>query len=129
MKDLFLADYQDCVSKILLRNKSILDILSKMNTTQGRIQRDVAKAVTHCGCIEIDAKKQPVHGSLEEFSQNADFHIAGNLCKDCKSILEQEMGNHLFYFTSLCTALDINIYDIILKEKQKLETLGRFSLR
>ena len=129
MKDLMTTDYQDCVDGMLVRNKSILDILSKMNITQAKIERSVAKSVTHCGCIEIDAKKQDGSQSLEEYQKNASFHIKNHLCSDCKNNLEKEMGNHLFYFAALCNALDMDMYDIILKEKSNLETLGKFSMR
>lgn len=128
MKDILLSDYQDCVNKLLVRNKSILDILSKMNITQAKIERSVAKSVTHCGCIEIDARKTNTE-TLEDCKEYGDFHVKNHLCDDCKSNLEKEMGNHLFYFAALCNALDVDMYDIILKEKSNLETLGKFSLR
>ena len=129
MKDILLSDYQDCVNKMLVRNKSILDILSKMDITQGKIQRSIAKSVTHCGCIEIDAKKREKAETLEDYKKYGDFHVNKHLCDECKNNLEKEMGNHLFYFAALCNALDVDMYDIILKEKQNLETLGKFSLR
>lgn len=129
MKDLITTDYQDCVDNILVRNKSILDILSKMNITQAKIERCISKSVTHCGCIEINAKKQSSSDSLEDYQKNASFHIKNHLCDDCKNNLEKEMGNHLFYYAALCNALDMDMYDIILKEKQNLETLGKFSFR
>ncbi len=106
-----------------------LDILSKMNITQAKIERSVAKSVTHCGCIEINAKKQEVTDGLDDYIELADSHIKNHMCDDCRSNLEKEMGNHLFYFAALCNAFDMDMYDIILKEKKNLETLGKFSLR
>lgn len=129
MKDIMTTDYQDCVSKVLIRNKSILDILSKLNTTQANIQRSVSKSVTHCGCIEIEAKKQKTSDSLDEYSEMAKSHVKSHLCSECKSNLEKEMGAHLFYFAALCDTLDMDMYDIILKEKKNLETLGKFTMR
>jgi hypothetical protein len=43
--------------------------------------------------------------------------------------IEREMGTNLFYLTSLCSILDLNLYDIMLKESKRIETLGYYSLR
>ncbi len=51
-------DFQNEVSKSLIRHKSILDIMTKLDEYNARINRAVAKSVTSCGCISIDAKKQ-----------------------------------------------------------------------
>ena len=44
-------------------------------------------------------------------------------------VIEREIGNNLFYLTSLCNALDINLYDVLLKESDKMNTLGKFTFR
>lgn len=129
MKDIITSDYQDCVDKMLLRNKSIMDILSKLNITEAKIERCVAKSVTHCGCIEVNAKKQDISDSMEDYENLAESHVLGHICDECRENLEEEMGAHLFYFAALCSTLDMDMYDIILKEKQNMETLGKFSLR
>ena len=43
--------------------------------------------------------------------------------------IEREIGNNLFYLTSLCNALNINLYDVLLKESDKMNTLGKFTFR
>ena len=58
MKDIIFDSFQNDVSESLLRHKSILDILTKYTESSCRINRAVAKAVTNCGCIEINATKQ-----------------------------------------------------------------------
>ena len=35
----------------------------------------------------------------------------------------------MFYLASLCNALGLNLYDIYLKEYDKMNTLGKFTLR
>ena len=58
MKDIIFDSFQNDVSESLLRHKSILDIITKYAESSCRINRAVAKSVTNCGCIEINAKKQ-----------------------------------------------------------------------
>lgn len=49
MKDIIFDDFQNAVSESLLRHKSVLDILSKLNESEARIDRAVTKSVTNCG--------------------------------------------------------------------------------
>ena len=53
----------------------------------------------------------------------------GCLCESCREVIEREIGNNLFYLTSLCNILDINLYDVLLKESDKITTLGKFTFR
>ncbi|MEL7604225.1 MAG: DUF1573 domain-containing protein [Bacillota bacterium] len=131
MKDIHAEDFQNVVSELLVRNRSILDILSKVQTSTGRVNRAVVKAVTHCGCIGINGRKQsfPEEASVEELSRLLSSQINGKLCAECRSTVEDELGGALFYLASLCNALDISLYDVILKEKERLSTLGDYSLR
>ena len=46
-------------------------------------------------------------------------HIEGELCENCKDIIEKEIGNHLFYITSLCNTLDISLNTVLEKEYEK----------
>jgi hypothetical protein len=132
MKDIIFDSFQNDVSESLLRHKSILDILTKYTESSCRINRAVAKAVTNCGCIEINAKKQCLpndDNSLEDLSNCLKTHLDGCLCDNCREVIEREIGNNLFYLTSLCNALDINLYDVLLKESDKMNTLGKFTFR
>lgn len=132
MNDLIFDNFQDEVNQSLLRHKSILDIITKYNESNCRISRSVIKSVTNCGCIKICANKQTI---LNEFDSNTisnqdlSTHLKGQLCDECRDIVENEIGNSLFYLTSLCNVLDLNLYDILLKETDKINTLGKFNLR
>ncbi len=132
MKDVIFDDFQNAVNESLLRHKSILDILSKLNESEARINRAVAKSVTNCGCIEINANKQQLPEDdldIESLSNCLKTHLEGNLCDNCREVLEREIGNNLFYLTSLCNVLDLNLYDIFLKEYDKIDTLGKYTFR
>lgn len=133
MKDVIFDDFQNSVNNSLLRHKSILDILSKYQESQARASRAICKAVTNCGCIEICAKKQNMLEdtdlSLEELNPRLSSNIKGDLCENCREVIERELGNNLFYLTSLCNALDLNLFDILLKEYNKMDTLGKFTFR
>ncbi len=131
MKDIIFDDFQNAVNESLLRHKSILDILSKLNESEARINRAVSKSVTSCGCIQIDAKKQerPEDIEIEALSKCLKTHVNGEVCDNCREVLEREIGNNLFYLTSLCNVLGINLYDILLKEYDKISTLGKYSFR
>ncbi|PRR80021.1 hypothetical protein CLLI_05870 [Clostridium liquoris] len=132
MKDLIFDNFQNAVDESLLRHKSILDIITKLQESEGRINRAVAKSVTNCGCIRVDAKKQELpkeDDDIEQLSNALKTHIEGKLCDSCREVIEHEIGNNLFYLTSLCNALDLNLYDIFIKEYDKINTLGRYTLR
>ncbi len=130
MKDLLYDHFQDSVGELLIRHKSILDVLTKFQESQSRVSRAVVKAVTSCGCIEIDSKKQNISEdvSLQELKNYMDTHLKGNLCSSCRDIIEKEMGNNLFYIAALCNVLDISMYDVLLKEYEKMNTLGIYNL-
>lgn len=131
MKDIIFDDFQNSVSESLLRHKSILDIMTKYSESSARVNRAVAKSVTNCGCIKISAKKQhlPEDNSMEEIAHCLNTHMEGKVCDNCREIIEREIGNNLFYLTSLCNDLDISLYDVLLKENDKINTLGRFTFR
>lgn len=132
MKDIIFDSFQNEVNESLLRHKSILDVLTKYTESSARINRAVIKAVTNCGCMEINASKQIIpkdDDSLNNLSNCFKTHIDGCLCENCREVVEREIGNNLFYLTSLCNTLDINLYDVLLKENDKINTLGKFSFR
>ena len=132
MKDVIFDDFQNSVNESLLRHKSILDIMTKLQESEARINRALAKSVTHCGCIKINGSKQKLSiedGDLDSLKDTLKTHIEGNLCDNCRDVIEREIGNNLFYLTSLCNCLDLNLYDILLKELDKINTLGKYSFR
>ncbi|AWZ49561.1 DUF1573 domain-containing protein [Clostridiaceae bacterium 14S0207] len=134
MKDIIFDDFQNSVNECLIRHRSILDILTKLQESEARINRSVCKSVTSCGCLKIDATKQlekdPKQDvNLDTLKDLVSSHLEGKPCKQCQDIIESEIGNHLFYLTCLCNLLDINVYDVLLHENNKLLTLGKYTLR
>ncbi len=124
MKRTLTEDFQDTVAKLHIWNKSILDILSKLNMAGSKVSRATVKSVTNCGCIEIDGKK-----SFVDFEKNTGgSQIKGVLCEDCKSNLEKEIGENIYYLISLCNAMNLNVDKIISKELERVKTLGKYNL-
>ncbi|HHV34259.1 MAG TPA: DUF1573 domain-containing protein [Syntrophomonadaceae bacterium] len=130
MKDLICDEFQNAVSELLIRHHSVLDVLSKFQESCARTNRATIKAVTGCGCISIEAKKQdiPQDISLLEIKEYFGSHLNGELCPSCREIVETEFGNTLFYMAALCNLLNLNLYDLFLKEHSKLSTLRIFNL-
>lgn len=132
MKDIIFDNFQNDVDESLLRHRSILDIITKYSESSARVNRAIAKAVTNCGCIKLNASKQDIsniNSYLHSSNDSLNTHLDGKICDNCREIIEREMGNNLFYLTSLCNSLDINLYDVIIKEDDKINTLGKFTFR
>ena len=134
MKDVIFDDFQNSVDESLIRHRSIIDIITKLQESGARMNRAVAKTVTNCGCIKVQTEKLkiPDDADINDIKDLKDFlnpHIEGTLCDNCRSVIENEMGNHLFYLASLCNVLGLNLYDIFLKEYEKIDTLGKYSFR
>lgn len=130
MKDLLCDGFQETVDEYLIRHRSVLDVLTKLTESSSRINRAVAKAVTTCGCVKIEAEKQripPDASSLKDLKQHMKTHLEGHLCDHCTEILEDEIGRNLFYLAALCNLFDLNLYDILLKEQERVACLGIFN--
>ncbi|RKD33763.1 MazG nucleotide pyrophosphohydrolase domain-containing protein [Thermohalobacter berrensis] len=129
MKDLLWDDFENTVSDVLIRHKSILDIMAKLEESNAKINRALTKSVTACGCIKINGEKQDyTKESIEEIKKNLKTHVEGTLCDNCKEKIEEELGDHLFYIAALSTTLDLNIYDSIIKKYKELKALGIYSM-
>lgn len=131
MKDIIVDEFQYTVQELLVRNKSILDSITKFQDSNSRINRSIIKAVTQCGCIKIHGKKQifPEDGTFEEIRDAMETHLEGKLCNSCRDVIEKDIGRNLFYLASICNSLDLNLYDIIIKELERVKTLGKYNLR
>ncbi|MCT8976536.1 DUF1573 domain-containing protein [Clostridium sp. CX1] len=134
MKDVIFDDFQNAVDDSLIRHKSILDIMTKLQESNGRVNRAVAKSITNCGCVQVNGKKQHFPEdddaiNIESLKDSFTTHIDGKLCDNCRDVIERELGNNLFYLASLCNTLDLNLYDVLLKEYDKINTLGKYSFR
>ncbi|NLZ38557.1 MAG: DUF1573 domain-containing protein [Firmicutes bacterium] len=130
MKKNSVSQFQTKVSELLIRHRSILDSLTKFQESTSRVNRAFAKAVTNCGCISVSATKQscPSEADLADYKKYMDSHLQGELCPVCREILEEELGNHLFYLTALCHLLDIKLTDVFATEYDRVTTLGYFHL-
>jgi uncharacterized protein YjcR len=130
LKDLLCDEFQNTVSELLIRHQSILDVLSKLQEASARINRAVTKAVTSCGCVKVNAERRkiPENMSISELKEFLESHLNGDLCPNCQEIVEAEIGRSLFYVAALCNQLDLNLYDIFIKEQKKLSTLRFFNL-
>ncbi|QKG85622.1 DUF1573 domain-containing protein [Kroppenstedtia pulmonis] len=123
--------FQHQVGDLLLRHRSFLDVSSKFQESNSRVNRAIMKAVTECGCLQIKACRQPFpdKASLSEMKKKFNTHLSGHLCDHCLDVVKEEMGKNLFYMTALCNLLDIHLDEVVEKESNKLSTLGLFNLR
>ena len=130
-KDILFEEFQNAVNEALNRNRSFLDILTKIQGSSARVNRTCVKSVTSCGCLHVKAERQhiPEDSSLEDMGQYMSSHLDGKLCDDCRDMIEKELGNHFFYIAALANLLDISLYDIILKEEKNLSALGKYVLK
>jgi predicted house-cleaning noncanonical NTP pyrophosphatase (MazG superfamily) len=123
-------ELQALSSQVSIRHKSILDIMTKLDEYNARINRAVVKSVTNCGCIEIVAKKQDFESdTLEELAQNLDSHVRGNICSVCKEKLEEEIGTYIFFLSSLAETLGFDLSDTIKKELERDKILGIYTMK
>jgi len=68
----------------------------------------------------------PPEASLSDLKDYLESHLQGTLCPSCQEVTEMEIGKHLFYIAALCNLLDLNLYDVLLKEQKKISTLRVF---
>ncbi len=123
-------DFQEQVDNVLIRHKSILDIITKLDEYNSRINRAVAKSVTSCGCISVHATKQDYSKeSFEEMIHSVKSHVEGSLCEGCAEVLDKEIGSYIFYLAALCNTLKLDLDNILNKEYDIIKTLGLFSLK
>lgn len=130
MKDMLVDEFQYTVQELLFRNKSIIDSITKFQDSNARVNRAIVKAVTQCGCIKINATKQELteDGDFEEIHDAMKTHVEGELCDNCRDAVEKELGKNLYYMASICNTLDLNLYDIIIKEQDRIKMLGQYNL-
>ncbi len=128
-----LEAFQTFVNSILIRNKSILDQTSKLQDACTHLCRNVSKSATTCGCISINAHKQPypTHEdlSMDDLKTLMETHINGKLCPNCEELVEKEIGRILFYLGAIANTFNLSLSDILENEKNRTELLGKFSLR
>jgi len=125
-----LKAFQEQVSELLLRHRSVLDVLSKYDQSNSSVHRSVIKAVTECGCVEVKASKQPIEEnmSLQQAKDLLETHLYGKPCEGCAEAIAAELGRNIFYMSALCNLLDIDLQQVIDKESSRCATLGLFNL-
>jgi hypothetical protein len=130
MDSLTLKQFQDQVSELLLRHRSLLDVLSKFQQSNAAVNRSVIKSITECGCIEVNAGKQVYHPdmTMEEAKATLGTHVEGHLCEQCLEAVGTELGRNLFYMSALGNILDINLDKVLESESKKCSTLGFFNM-
>lgn len=130
-EDILLDKFQYTIADFLIRNKSILDGITKFQDSCSSVNRAIAKTITQCGCCKINAHKQDINkdSNIDELKSSLKTHLDGDLCDNCRDAIEKEMGQTLFYMASLCNTLDLNMYDIMLKELDRVQILGKYTLR
>jgi len=130
MKKADCSDFQKTVSEYLVRNRSILDVMTKLQEASTRVNRALAKTVTSCGCMKVEASKQevPENVSFSQVSEYVKSHLQGRLCSSCSDVIESEIGNALFYLAAVCCLLDLDLQSILERENDRINTLGVYSL-
>lgn len=131
LRDASILDlFQDAVDEVLIRHRSVLDVLSKIQEADSRVARATSKAVTACGCISIQADRQRIPADADALSvhQYVRSHIEGDLCSRCREALERELGQALFYQTALATLLQLDLRTLLTDELQRVQTLGIYNL-
>lgn len=123
-------EFQAQVDRNLLRHRSVLDIMTKLDEFNARTNRAVVKSVTNCGCISINAQKQNFKAlSYEDLKNQISSHLSGDICDTCRDVLEEEIGSYIFYLAGLCNSLNLDLSEIIKKELDRTKTLGLFNLK
>ncbi|MBN2980531.1 MULTISPECIES: DUF1573 domain-containing protein [Cohnella] len=125
-----LQEFQQQVSELLLRHRSLLDVVTKLTQANASVNRSVAKAITECGCIELNASHQGFTEEMEldQAKRQSKSHMDGELCEHCRDAVQAELGKNLFYMSALCNLLDVNLDEVVAKESDKCSTLGLFNL-
>jgi hypothetical protein len=123
--------FQYVVDEVLVRHRSLLDILTKLQESISRVNRAVVKCATNCGCIEVQGKKQEIPKGVS-FSESKNYmhsFVNGLLCETCKEKIEHELATNFFYITALCNVLDINVEDLLKNYyNNQLKPLGKYGL-
>mgnify|MGYP000717432425 FL=1 len=128
-----LEQFQNFIDDLVLRNKSILDQMTKLQDASARLNRTLSKSATTCGCIKMNIIKQQLDfahiTSPEELKSLLSTHIEGYPCPECNEAIEKEMGRVLFYLAAIATTLGISLSSVLENEKTRTNLLGNYSLK
>lgn len=128
-----LEQFQNFIDDLVLRNKSILDQMTKLQDSCARLNRTLSKSATTCGCIKINVTKQQLDltniSSAEELKPLLSTHVEGYPCSSCNESIEKEMGRVLFYLAAIANTLGISLSSVMENEKVRTNLLGTYSLK
>jgi hypothetical protein len=128
-----LEQFQNFIDDLVLRNKSILDQMTKLQDASARLNRTLSKSATTCGCIKMNIIKQQLDfahiTSSEELKSLLSTHIEGYPCPECNEAIEKEMGRVLFYLAAIANTLGISLSSVLENEKTRTNLLGNYSLK
>lgn len=128
-----LEQFQNFIDDLVLRNKSILDQMTKLQDASARLNRTLSKSATTCGCIKMNIIKQQLDfshiTSPEELKSLLSTHIEGYPCPECNEAIEKEMGRVLFYLAAIANTLGISLSSVLENEKTRTNLLGNYSLK
>jgi hypothetical protein len=126
----WLDGFQETVAQVLLRNRSVLDVMTKVEDAAVRLSRTISYAATGCGCIEIHAERQrvPTDIPLKDAITFMRTHVEGSLCQRCREALITDMGGALFYLAALANTFGVPLAEVLETEYRKTRTLGVYSL-
>lgn len=132
MKDLIFDEFQNKAEEVLVRHSSFLDVTTKLSQYIANANRACVKTITECGCMSLSELKinEQVEGE-EGYEEHYSFKsqdIEGKICPKCREKLEEELGKAMFYTAALCNKMDLNLYDIFLKEYKNINALGKYTL-
>lgn len=130
MKDLIIDQFQNSVEENLIRHVSLLDIITKFSEASSKVNRAVAKSITTCGCLQLSncSKDLPEDAVYDQLKEHSHTELSGELCPVCREKIESEIGNLMFYLAAMCNKADVNMYDVFLKEYDRIQTLGKYNL-
>ena len=128
-----LEQFQNFIDELVLRNKSILDQMTKLQDATTRLNRNISKSATNCGCIELHVLKQQFFLQdtikYDDLSSLLSTHIEGYPCPSCNELIEKEMGRVLFYLSALANTLGISLSQVIENEKNTTSILSHYCLK
>lgn len=56
MSDIIYDQFQNLVQDVLIRHNSLLDIITKLDESNARVNRAAVKTITSCGCLSLHAE-------------------------------------------------------------------------
>jgi predicted house-cleaning noncanonical NTP pyrophosphatase (MazG superfamily) len=125
------STFQQSVDDNLIRHRSVLDIMTKLQESNARLNRAIVKAATSCGCISIKSTSMFVPEGIttyREMKNHMDDHIDGELCEICGEAIETELGRCMFYFSALLNTFNFDLEKIMDKEQSRIEAMGTLHL-